>query len=550
MGRIRRRRPESTVPQFIAELREQGSTALARADARTRRARRESPGAIIGHYDLPNPNGAPVSVVAAAQPMFGRSVTRTPKRPATQGWQKESWQLRNEIGEFRFSGDRVARAVSQMRLYPAKVENLGDEPTEVTEGPAFDLCGDLFGNQAATQQGLRRAAQHLTFTGESMFVISQTENAGYEWMPRSTTELTSSGTSWKLNDGVNQTTLDNQRDAVVRCWTPDPELSALPDAPSRAVLPVARELKGLTEHVSAQIDSRLAGAGILFLSEGLTVAKGQIGDADGKYEDEDDLDPLVRDLMDMMITPVKDRNSAAALVPFVVKGSPDDIAASHHMKLHEPLDPKAKELREEAIRRVALGMDSPPEALLGLSGGNHWQGWQVAEEEVTLVVSPITATICHAVTTGFYQDALRQMGVPDADKYLIWFDPSGLQLRPDKSSDSRDLFDKGALSEQAMLRENGFGESDMPTDEEKKIILLTKLLIGAPSLAPLLLPLLGIEVDASVLNTTADIAEAAGGSAPTGGASTPPPPAEPPAPSQGPPAQDTTPPATDNPELQ
>ena len=50
--------------------------------------------------------------------------------------------------------------------------------------------------------------------------------------------------------------------ALVRYRTND---YSVPDSPVRAALPILRELVGLTQHVSAQIDSRLAGAGMLVM---------------------------------------------------------------------------------------------------------------------------------------------------------------------------------------------------------------------------------------------------------------------------------------------
>ncbi len=531
--RLPRRRPESTT----------ASIATARS-APARRRVRKLPSVALGmtvgqvsQFVFESPRGSqrqPKVVTAAAQVMMGRSITKTPKRVSKQRWQSESWQLRGEIGEYRFSGDRIARGVSLLRPYVGKVGKLGDAPTEVTEGLPYQLGADLFGNAASNQQNMFRAAQHVVYNGESYPVVSEDDETDkLTWAAYSTTELSQDGRRWKVNDGINEITLDPDTDLVIRAWVPDPERGALPDAGAKAVLPVARELRGLTEHVSAQIDSRLAGAGILAVPSEVEVMRGQ-GNPDTAPDDEsgdEDLDPFVADLMEMMLTPIRDRASAAAVVPLVIKVPGEYVDKIRHIKLFEPLDPKGKELREEAIRRIALGMDSPPEVLLGLgSGSNHWSAWAISEEDVTMAIGPVGAVILHSLTVGWLQPMLREEGVPDWDQYVIWYDASALKLRPDRSSDARELFDKGAVGEAVMRRENGFGDTDAPSPEEKKTNLLTQLLIGAPSLAPLLLPLLGIEVDASKLNQTSQIAEATGGEAPTGA---PPPPAKSPAEDSG-----------------
>src|SRR3546814_18383533 len=64
-------------------------------------------------------------------------------------------------------------------------------------------------------------------------------------------------------------------------------------------------------HSSAQTDSRLAGAGVLFLMQS---AKASIA---GEGEDAEDVD-FDTAFMDAMITPIRDRSSAAAVVPLTV----------------------------------------------------------------------------------------------------------------------------------------------------------------------------------------------------------------------------------------
>lgn len=76
-------------------------------------------------------------------------------------------------------------------------------------------------------------------------------------------ELSGRPGQWKLNDGATTRDLDPSDELVIRAWIPHPERSAEADAPVRAVLPVARELRALSLYVSSQVDSRVAGAGLL-----------------------------------------------------------------------------------------------------------------------------------------------------------------------------------------------------------------------------------------------------------------------------------------------
>lgn len=513
----RRPRPDSTAHQIAASMAaEQAAKATSIARRRIRDLPALKPGVMVASYDIPSTSNAlpPQAVTAAAQVVFGKSVAKTKKRPPVASWQTEAWELRSEIPEFRFAGDRVARGASQYRLFAAKRgEDLNAEPTPLTEGSAFDLCEDLLGSIAQTQQALHRAGQQLTFNGETLLVVSETDDDGsrFSFAAHSVTELTGQGKSWKLNDGIESRNITDD-EVVIRCYRPDPQYGGLADCPAKAVLPVARTLRGLGKRTAAEIDSRLAGAGLLLVPDSISLLK-------PRKDDDPDADPFLEELIENMITPIQDPESAAAVVPMVAKVPESVVDKIKHIDFSTPLDAKLPEMEESAIRRVALGMDSPPETLLGMSTANHWTGWLISSEEVTLVLSPTVATICHALTTGFLHPMLQAMGVEDWADHFVWFDASELELRPDKSVDSRELYDKGALSEEAMLRENGFSTDDAPTPDEKRTNLLTKLLVGAPSLAPLLLPMLGIEVDSSVLNKTEDITEAtSGGGGGEGGA--------------------------------
>lgn len=491
----RRPRPDSTAHQIAASMAaDEAAKATSIARRRIRDLPAPKPGVVVGTYEIPSTSASvpPQTITAAATVVFGRTVAKTKKRPPVASWQTEAWELRSEIPEFRFAGDRVARGASQYRLFAAKRgEELGAEPIPITEGLAFELCDDLLGDIARTQQAIHRAAQQLTFNGETMLVVSEGDVDGshYRFAAHSVSELTGQGKSWKLNDGVESRNITDD-EVVIRCHRPDPQHSALADCPAKAVLPVARTLRGLGKRTAAEIDSRLAGAGLLLVPDSISLLKSR-DDADP------DSDPFLEELIENMITPIQDPESAAAVVPMVAKVPAEAVDKIQHIDFSTPLDAKLPEMEESAIRRVALGMDSPPETLLGMSTANHWTGWLISSEEVTLVLSPTVATICHALTAGFLHPMLQAGGVDDWADYLVWFDASELELRPDKSVDSRDLYDKGVLGEVAVLRENGFTDDDAPTGDEKKYRLLEKLLLARPDLAEKLLPELGVDIDLS-----------------------------------------------------
>lgn len=499
MPTLRRRRPprsDSYAHEIAAQLEQPTEPTVTRARLTRVRAPR---GAMVGHYQFASQASTappPVTITASAQVLHGGTVTGTVKRAPVQSWQREAWDLRREIGELRFAGDRVARAVSQCIVYIAEVPTSHDAtPMPVDPNSVVGQYDrEMFGSRPATAQAMKLATQHLTYNGESELLIQQEPDAGpMRWSAHSVQEITGQSGSMRLDNGVETIKLGDD-DLVVRCWNPDPEHTGLADCPTRSVLPVARELKGLTEHTSAQIDSRLAGAGLLIVPDTIEVMRGQVS-TPKEGDDDADMDEFVRALVEMMTVPLRDRSSAASVVPLVVKVPEALVDKLQHISFASEFDQMAKDMREEAIRRVGLGMDSDPSVLLGLGGGNHWSAWLVSEDEVQLVVSPLAATICHSLTVGWLRPVLEQIDGVDPTKYMVWFDPSQLELRPDKSADSRTLHDKRLISDDAVRRENGFGDGDKPDKAEWVRRLIEELLWAKPELAADLLPRLGVEIE-------------------------------------------------------
>src|SRR5690606_36056378 len=124
----------------------------------------------------------------------------------------------------------------------------------------------------------------------------------------------------------------------------------------RSSLPVLRELVSLTMMVGAQTDSRLAGAGVFIVPD---EARRAMLRAMGKSEDSDE-NPLADALIEAMSTAISDRSSAASFTPLVLTVPGDQADAFRHISFSTPLDKETQKLRDEAIRRLALGQDAPP----------------------------------------------------------------------------------------------------------------------------------------------------------------------------------------------
>jgi hypothetical protein len=150
------------------------------------------------------------------------------------------------------------------------------------------------------------------------------------------------------------------------------------------------------------------------------------------------------------------------------------------------LDENSMALRGEAIRRFALGMDLPPEQVLGMSsnggtgggtsnGVSHWGAWQIEEATIKMHVEPMLDVVVNALTMGYLRPALN-----DESPAVVIYDSSALRLRPDRSREAIELYDRGLISVDVLLRENGFdAATDTPEPEEFKRWLLVKIASGS-----------------------------------------------------------------------
>jgi hypothetical protein len=460
------------------------------------------------HVEAPIPQGQTLhdsrdrprplaSLVASARRLTSQTISRA--GATAKGWQEDAWEMFDLVGEQRFLATTLANRMSQARLYVGAYDgSQTDAPVPVEGKPEVTGVLDAFGdNAAARTQLLQRLGVNLFIAGDGWLVgiperLLPVSDGGdpeqppststitldpmdgtlaiddLQWRMLSVSEVTSkAGGEVTLRLGENEVDkVDAQIDDIflIRVWRPHPRRWWEADSPTRSSLPVLRELVGLTMHISAQVDSRLAGAGLLIIPQSALRA---LKIAAGLPEDSVD-DPFTEALLEAMLKPIQDRANASALVPLVITVPDEACSLFNFMSFAKPLDSEARSLRDEAIRRLALGQDAPPELLLGTGGMNHWGAWLVQEDVVTTHLEPPLALICDALTTQYLWPVLVQQGMDQeaAQQYVIWYDVSDLVVRPNRSQDAVALFDRGIISDDATRDATGFDDSDAPPAKE------------------------------------------------------------------------------------
>ena len=450
-----------------------------------------------------------------------------PSNPASQtslgsrSWQAEAWAAYDEVGEERFLASTLAGRLSQARLYvqhkPATGphSSLRDDPTDVTDtasGPTSQLAEAVLAALGASQQDLGQMLQRLAtnrfvagegwLVGVPRHVIDAAAPSAAPavtapspdpaltdlvWRVLAVTEVSSvgpDGRTVRLNlgtDGSAPVEVSADEVYMVRVWRPHPARYWEADSPTRACLPILRELIGLTRHISAQIDSRLAGAGILVVPSSASAALASDAADQNAYGAPD---PFVSALMDSMLRPIENRDDASAVVPLVVT-VPDEAADKmSHLTFSSALDSGARDLRDEAIRRLALAQDAPPELLLGSGAMNHWGAWLTREDTVTTHIEPVLALICDALTSQYLRPVLLSAGLGEDEvrTLSVGYDVSALVARPNRSEEALNLHRAGAVSDEALREASGFDDSDAKPLDERALMQALAMVSKRPDL--------------------------------------------------------------------
>ena len=416
-----------------------------------------------------------------------------------QDWQRECYRHYSICGEARFAAKFFGNSVSRAVLAAATIES--GIPVTQDSGPAFDALHELFNGKDGQTEMLEAIGTHLTIGGECYLVGRQLPD-GDVWQVLSCLEITVTGEVWQINYGGGIPAIDlTADDVVIRIWTPNPARRIEADSAFRSLLPILGEIEWLTRHVFAQITSRLAGAGILFMPQGMTFPPPPPVDGVAQVTTSE-ADTFMATLADAMLTPINDPGSPAAQVPIVVTAPDESIDKPRLLQFWSALDEAAMTLRAEAIRRFALGMDLPPEQILGMSshgtegggggtGVSHWGAWQVEESTIKLHIEPMLDVICNALTMGYLRPA-----VPGDPTCLVVYNTAALRLRPDRSKESLELYDRGLITGEAAVRENGLALTDMPSEVEFKRWLLVKTASGSatPEQVQAALKALGVDL--------------------------------------------------------
>lgn len=403
-------------------------------------------------------------------------------RRLIQPWQQRSLAYYDLVGEAWFASQFYARHLAQIRLYVAEKDESGELKEVEADDPANEYLEVIRDPGGVGRSQFQAAYGRLMFiTGEGYVCVTEdsgTEEQQWEFLSSDELRVDSQNTYWRYQaPSLGPEQLHGEQDnahgeyfspvgqeaTVYRFWKKHPRYSAWADSPMKGVLDVLEELLLLQQAVAARVKSRLSSAGLLLWPEEATL-KSQ----DSQKSDEDILDdPLLAELVASANAAIKEPGSASAQTPVIVRIAAEYIEKVTHIQFFDPAIAYPETgLRTECIRRYSLGVDMPPEVLLGMADANHWSSWQIDETTARAHIFPICQALCDDLNSAYFRAALKEAGIEGWEKKVITYDPSAIVVAPDQSKTALELYKEGAISLEALREASDFEDSDAMDESE------------------------------------------------------------------------------------
>jgi hypothetical protein len=392
-------------------------------------------------------------------------------------WQRRALAYIDIVPELSYSSRFYARMLRGLRIFPATMAEDG-QLDPITSGEPVEILSRLKAKDGTMKPILGNYGRLMFSTGSGNLLGVDLDTDDESWMfvwdDEVKVETNNDGTvqniTWmpvSQSDGVEYKP-DQAR--IYRMWSPHPRRSGEADSPMRSVLEIAEELVILTAAVRATAVSRTVHGLLLMPSEMAPLPAEDTGDEDPQG------DPFVDEMLEHLETQVEDAGSAAAASPWVVWGAYEMLDSIRRVDLHDPqTDYMERDLRTEAINRMARGLDFPPEVLTGLSSANHWAAKQILDDMWRSHGSAVADQFAGDINDAYLRPALRAADYSGWENVVVGYDESRVVIPPDQSQDADAAHDRGAISNAGYRKLKNIPEAFEPSQEEHDEWLAIKL---------------------------------------------------------------------------
>ncbi len=413
----------------------------------------------------------------------------------TRTWQHAAWGYTRSVGELNGALMFVGNCLSRVKLVVGKrnpdgsVEQGfdGDEPAPGMDAALLDEAATYI-NQLKMPRGgqsemLRSLGEKLFVSGECYVVpedvVPGEPGAGLVFEVLSTQELMPSGKKYKRYYGPGWGVDDLPEGTTpIRIWRADGQYQMLATSSVRANLEVLEELVVLTRLVRAAAISRMSLAGVLLVPDELDTPD-EDGGPDGDQSEAKN--PLLVEMINTGAKAIDDPAAAAAWMPFLLQGPAEFLDKVRHVPFQTD-DQENVIKRQEAVERLARGLDLPPEKVLGHMGTTFANAAQIDQDNFNIYIEPTVQLICDALTTCYLWPAMAAGRGIDAEhlgdapfpedilQVAITFDARKLVSKPDRSAQIIELYLKDLTFSAVKISEAreaaGLDPNDGPDDTE------------------------------------------------------------------------------------
>lgn len=383
--------------------------------------------------------------------------------PGTAGWETEAVEFYDIVPELRYGISWIAQSASRARLIVAREpEHPAEDPIPVDEdamesAPLYELAP----TQPEQSTLIESIVTLLKLVGRWRLVgFDDPITRHRRWCVVSEREYSDVGADVAFRHPDTCEHMRLSRDLVwsIPMWRPHPIWSHKADSPVRSLIDTLHELVDLSGHVQTAARSRLAGAGLLLMPSSLKpVAPGQTTGTNPPNGD-----PAMRALMRTAQASFNNPQDVSRHLPTIFQGQQEALNSVRHLTLETPFDERVDDLRRSAIRRIAIGLDIPPEVIVGMGELNHWTAYQVSADAQKVNIAPTLQFVCQQLTRKYLRPALKALNVDGYENYMIWYDDTAMTLGPNRTPEAIEAYNIGLINGDAARGVLGFGPADAP----------------------------------------------------------------------------------------
>ena len=403
------------------------------------------------------------------------------------GWQAQALYYAREVPELSFAATFYAKMMRNMLIYPALLEPDGSL-TRIEDDLPVRILNRIQDPGGGIQEILGSFGWLGFITGEGQLfgrnLDTPREVWQYVWNDELVVDMGAGNqprtiTWWPIMSGESISYEWGTEAISYRFWTPDPARSGEAWSPMRATLRVAAELIALTEAVMATAMSRIV-QGMLLVPQDLAPAP-----AEGGSDEDPLMDILVDDLQAHLVAAKENIGTPEAASPFVLSGQDEQLAVVRWLQMHDPqTDYAERELRREAVERLAQGLDMPKEMLTGVGQTNHWAAKQIMDDRWRSHGSQMGSQFCSNLNQAYYRPALREAGWAEWERTVIAKDDSQITQPADMLDAAKEAFHDGGLTWDGLRHYLNIDDDYAPGPEERQQIadfLRNKSSVSVPS---------------------------------------------------------------------